>query len=100
MRATALPRALLLLTVVVALGLGACTAVRWQKAGGDDAALTQDLTACRKLFQDRFGGAGPLAPSDPRFGLPPSQADLRMQEAQAVGTCMRGRGYALVSVES
>ena len=91
--------ALLLFASALALGLGACTAVRWQKSGADEVALTQDLTACRKLFQDRFGGAGPLAPTDPRFGLPPSQADLRMQEAQAVGTCMRGKGYALVPVE-
>ena len=95
-RASALP----LFALVISLGLCSCTAVRWHKTDGDDSALAQDLTACRKLFRDRFGGAGPLAPSDPRFGLPPSQADLRMQEAQAVGTCMRGKGYALVPVES
>jgi hypothetical protein len=75
--------------------------VRWHKAGGDDAALAQDLAVCRKQAQDKFGGAGGLAPSaafDPRFGAPsgPSQADLRMQEGQALGMCMRQRGYVLV----
>ena len=102
MRATALPRALLLLTFVIALGLGACSAVRWHKPDGNDAALAPDLAACRKQVQDRFGTAGsvgPLATGDPRFGPPPSQADARMQEGQAVGMCMRGKGYALVPVE-
>ncbi len=36
--------------------------------------------------------------ADPRFGAPfgPSQADVRMQEGQALGVCMRGKGYVLV----
>ena len=103
MRATALPRALLLLTLALALGLCACAGVRWHKPDGDDAALAQDLSVCRKQAQDRFGGAGsagPLAASDPRFGPSASQADLRMQEGQALGMCMRGKGYALVPVEN
>ena len=101
MRAKALPRALLLSTLALAIGLCACAGVRWHKPGGDDAALAQDLAACRKQAQDKFGaagGLGPLTAIDPRFGpMGASQADLRMQESQALGTCMRGKGYGLVS---
>ncbi|MEK6244915.1 MAG: hypothetical protein AABM33_10490 [Pseudomonadota bacterium] len=98
MRAAASP----FFALVLALGLCACAEMRWQKAGGDDAALAQDLAACRKQAQQKFGGAGGLGPptaTDPRFGAPfgPSQADLRMQESQALGMCMRSKGYALVS---
>jgi hypothetical protein len=88
------------LTLAFALGLSACAEVRWHKTGGDDAALAQDLMACRKQVQDKFGGAGRLGPimTDPRFGpMGPSQADLQMQESQATGTCMRGKGYSLIS---
>ena len=44
------------------------------------------------------GSIGPSAGYDPRFGPPPgpSQSDLMMQESQAVGLCMRDKGYALV----
>ena len=84
-----------------ALALAACAPVRWQKDGGDDAALARDLSACRKQAQERFSAAYSLAQlptTDPRFGpLGPSQADVRMQESQAVGMCMRGKGYSLVS---
>jgi hypothetical protein len=97
----ALPRALHLFTLALALGLCGCTGVRWHNSGGDDAALAQDLADCRKQVQQKFGGAGSLGPPiaiDPRFGpMGPSQADLRMQESQALGMCMRGKGYALVS---
>ena len=100
MRATALPRALLLLTLALALGLCACAELRWHQSGGDDAALAPDLAACRKQVQDKSGGAGRLGPAmtDPRFGpMGPSQADLQMQESQAVGMCMRDKGYSLIS---
>jgi hypothetical protein len=74
--------------------------MRWQKPGSDDAALARDLAACRTLTQDKVGAIGGLGMpnADPRFGAPfgPSQADVRMQEAQALGTCMRGKGYVLV----
>lgn len=74
--------------------------MRWHKPGGGDAALGGDLAACRKLTQDRFGASGPpgMTNVDPRFGAPfgPSQADVRMQEGQAEGACMRGKGYVLV----
>jgi hypothetical protein len=96
MRGPALP----LLALAFALGLSSCAEVRWHKPGGDDAALAQDLAACRKQARDKFGGAGRLGPpmTDPRFGpMGPSQADLQMQESQAVGTCMRGKGYGLVN---
>ena len=97
-------RSLALPIFALVLGLGGCAGVRWQKPGADDSALAQDLTACRKLAQEKFGGAaGIVMPSspDPRFGpMGPSQADLRMQESQAAGMCMRGKGYALVPAEN
>jgi hypothetical protein len=81
--------------------LAACAPVTWQKAGGDDATLARDLAACHQRARDRFAAESGLAqmPSmDPRFGpMGPSQADLRMQESQSVGMCMRGKGYGLVS---
>ena len=74
--------------------------MRWHKFGGDRAALEKDLAACRKDAQAKFGGAasfGLPGTNDPRFGpMGPSQADLRMQESQAEGACMRQRGYVLV----
>ena len=85
----------------VLLGLSACAGVRWHKADGDDAALAQDLAACRTQAQSRAGFAGSMGPTtafDPRFGAPtgPSQADQMMQESQSLGFCMRQRGYVLV----
>ena len=85
----------------VLLGLSACAGVRWQKADGGDAALAQDLAACRRQAQNKIGitgGLGPSTPMDPRFGAPsgPSQADQMMQESQALGFCMRDKGYTLV----
>ena len=98
--ASASARALRFFAIVLLLALSACSAVRWQKPGADDAALAKDLAACRKQGQDKLGGTGSLAPpasTDPRFGpMGPSQADLRMQEGQALGVCMRARGYVLV----
>ena len=86
----------------MACSLAGCAGVRWHKTGGDDAALAQDLAACRKQAQQKLGGAGSIGlptATDPRFGAPfgPSPAELRMQESQAVGMCMRGKGYDLVS---
>ena len=82
------------------LALSACAPMRWHKPGGDDAAMDGDLAACRKLTRDRFGSVGGpgMTNVDPRFGAPfgPSQADVRMQEGQALGACMRGKGYVLV----
>ena len=89
----------LLVLLLGTLALPACTPMRWQKPGGDDGALAGDLAACRKLAQDRFrtAGAPGMTNTDPRFGAPgPSQADVRMQEGQAEGVCMRGKGYVLV----
>jgi hypothetical protein len=98
---TALHRSLPLFTFV--LVLAACGELRWQKASGDDATLTRDLAACRSQAQERFGGAGSIGlppTTDPRFGpVGPSQADLQMQQSQAIGACMRGKGYALVPAE-
>lgn len=93
-----------LFTLVLALGLGACTAVRWQKVDGGNTALAQDLAACHRQAQEKVGGIAGGIPSptiDPRFGPPlfPSPADARMQESQALGVCMRQRGYVLVPDE-
>lgn len=89
--------------LLFAFALAACSPVRWHKGGGDDASLTRDLDACRKQAKERFAGLasfGSLPTNDPRFGpLGPSQADLLMQQEQAVGVCMRERGYALVPAE-
>jgi hypothetical protein len=100
MRATASRPVLPFLTFALLLGMCGCGSMRWHKPDGDDAALAQDLEACRNEAHQRFGGAaalGVLSPNDPRFGpTGPSQADVRMQEGQALGTCMRSKGYGLV----
>ena len=87
--------------LLFAFALAACAPVRWHKEGTDDASLTRDLDACRGQAHEKFSAAYSLAqmPStDPRFGpMGPTQADVRMQESQAVGMCMRGKGYSLVS---
>jgi hypothetical protein len=86
------------------LVLGACAEMRWQKAGGDDSALAQDLMGCRKLAQERttrMWGSAPRVDLNPVFGpTGPSQADLRMQEGQAVTVCMREKGYTLAPVSA
>ena len=84
--------------------LQACSGdVRWTKPDTDEAVMANDMAFCRKQAQATFGGpaaAIPQAQIDPRFGpTGPSQADRVMQESQAVGSCMRGRGYTLVTVE-
>ena len=90
----------ILLVATAVLWLAACADMRWQKTGGDDSALAQDLTACRKLAMERtarMGGAVPRTEISPVFGpMGPSPADARMQETQAVTVCMREKGYALV----
>jgi len=94
------PAALLLMTIALA----ACSDVHWQKPGGDESQLAQDLGACNKLAQekvDRMWGAAPAPRSDmsPVFGpTGPSPADRRLQQSQAVTVCMRDKGYALVPV--
>jgi hypothetical protein len=104
--ATKQPRAFLepILALIPALLLSACaTDVRWEKAGIDEATLAGDLSGCRKQTQAMYGPAGavmPSSPIDPRFGpTGPSPAQGLMQQDQAVGQCMRGKGYKLVTVE-
>jgi hypothetical protein len=88
------------LLLLPALALLSCTPVEWHKYSGNEA-LDQDLSACRKQAQDRINGMyGAPTPSslDPRFGADnsrPSPADRQLLQAQAVGTCMREKGYAL-----
>jgi hypothetical protein len=86
---------------VILLCLAACGEMRWQKAGGDEAGLANDLSACSKQAHERsarmWGPPAPRAEISPVFGpTGPSQADLRLQESQAVTLCMRERGYTLV----
>ena len=83
------------------LGLSGCGSVHWQKDGASEAENAKDVSECRKLAQGRLGtpsGIGQSAGYDPRFGPAPgpSQSDLMMQESQAVGRCMRDKGYVLV----
>jgi hypothetical protein len=89
-------------SLIFAIALAACAQTRWQKAGADEADTARDLSACRKLahqkMQRMWGAAAdaPRAEISPVFGpTGPSQADIRMQETQAVTVCMRERGYAL-----
>jgi hypothetical protein len=89
---------------MAAAQLGACAGdVRWTKADASEEEMAKDMAFCRKQAQATYGGAAAMAPQpslDPRFGpTGPSQADRVMQESQAVGSCMRGKGYTLVSVE-
>jgi hypothetical protein len=85
--------------------LAACGELRWHKPGGDASDLAHDLTNCRALAHEKAARAGniglPPAASDPRFGAPsgPTQAEQRLQEQQAVDTCMRDKGYALVPAD-
>jgi len=101
MRTAASRPALPILTFALALAMCGCAELHWQKADGSDASVAQDLEACRKEAQAKFGSASAFGMTaglnDPRFGpTGPSQADLRMQESQAASTCMRQRGYVLV----
>jgi hypothetical protein len=92
------------LCVALAVLLAACSGdVRWTKPDTDEAVMANDMAFCRKQAQAMYGSAGTAVPTtqiDPRFGpTGPSQADRVMQESQAVGSCMRGKGYTLIAVE-
>jgi hypothetical protein len=91
-----------LLAATALLALASCAPVHWQKKDGDNAALAQDLAACRKLGLERSVAMGtniPRSEISPVFGpMGPSPADARMQETQVVTGCMRDKGYALVPV--
>ena len=100
-------RLLPLSTLLLAAGLSGCGSVDWVKPGADEATVTQDLHACQREAQVTLSRLyGPPMPAqslgvDPRFGIEsprPSPADRMLQEQQAVGRCMRERGYTLVSV--
>ena len=98
------PGAIAFVLTALAVLLQACASdVRWTKDGGDEDAMAKDMADCRKRAQATYGGPGALAPQpqiDPRFGpTGPTPADRAMQESQAVGGCMRDRGYRLITVE-
>ncbi len=85
------------------IALASCAQVRWHKPGADGLAPAQDLSACRKLAQEKIERMyGPPTPSttDPRFGkdgMQPSLAERQMLQSQAEAACMREKGYALTS---
>ena len=86
--------------IALSLGLSGCGSVHWYKPGADEATLSKDLGECRRQAQSRLGvsrSLGPPTSVDPRFGgsSGPSQSDLMMQESQALGFCMRDKGYVL-----
>ena len=90
--------------IVLTSLLSACgEAPVWHKDGADEMALQGDLSACRRQAQTMYGApSGGLgsSPMGPRFGpVEPSPADRTMQEAQVVGSCMRGKGYILKAAE-
>ena len=80
--------------------MSGCTGMHWHKPDASSMDVANQLEACRKEAQAKFGAAATLgmtSSSDPRFGpTGPTQADVRMQEGQAIGSCMRGKGYVLV----
>lgn len=101
---TAKPFAVISLT----LALAGCGGVQWSKAGANDQAVTNDLTACasaaQATIQRLYGPDLPTSTShtDPRFGPDmsrPSPADRRLEEQQALSRCMREKGYELVPVK-
>ena len=84
--------------------LAACTGdVRWTKPDTDEDVMAKDMAQCRQQAQAMYGGPAASLPPvqmDPRFGpTGPSQSERVMQESQAVGNCMRGKGYKLIAVE-
>jgi hypothetical protein len=101
MRTAALP----LFALALALVLAACGEVRWHKPGSDDASLANDFAACRAAAHDSIQRM--YGPPQPQMGggvlgaapVEPSLADRQMREQQAVGRCMREKGYSLEPVE-
>jgi hypothetical protein len=88
--------------LLFAFALASCAELAWRKEGADNAGLDQDLSACSKLAQERTArmwGIAPPVSTDARFGpIGPSAAEIRLQESQAVTTCMKAKGYVLVPV--
>jgi len=95
-----------LFAIGLAFILAACGGqVRWHKADSDDASLGNDLAGCsaaaRSASQRMYGppqissGHGPLGATSTE----PSLADRQLREQEAVGRCMREKGYTLVPVE-
>ena len=95
--------ALRLFALPLALVLAGCGDVRWHKPDSDDASLANDLATCRATARDSiqrmYGPPQPDVSSAQLAGAPvqPSLADRQMREQQAVGKCMREKGYTLVS---
>ena len=88
--------------LLVAFALASCAEVGWHKAGGDAAALPNDLANCRVFAQGRISRTlGPPVPAstDPRFGADMTQrsgAARLIEEQELVDRCMREKGYTLV----
>ena len=89
-----------LASLALVVAAGCASAVDWSKPGATQEAVDADLKACR-LAADRI-------PALPRINTaPPSaagstatgtdvDADVQLQRAQRVESCMRERGYQLV----
>jgi hypothetical protein len=94
---------------VVVLMAAGCADLRWQKPGGSDAALEEDLAECRsqaRLRTSRF--SNPFATDWPRvvgadaLGRPVVSpfsrldSDSFLVEHDLTRQCMNGKGYDLV----
>jgi hypothetical protein len=90
---------------LAALALAACSPPpTWHKDGEDENTVQRDLSVCRKQAQAMYGPPGAIigggSQIDARFGpTGPSPADQAMREGQAIGSCMRGKGYVLKAAE-
>lgn len=87
--------------LVLPLAAACASSVDWSKPGATQAAMDEDVKACRLAAQ--------RVPALPRLRTaPPSgtgssttgsdlDADTQLAQAQRIETCMRSRGYQLVS---
>lgn len=89
-----------LASLALVLAAGCASAVDWSKPGGTQDALDADLKACRLAAESipalpRINTAPPSATGSTATGTD-VDADVQLQRAQRVDTCMRARGYQLV----
>lgn len=89
-----------LASLALALVAGCATSVDWSKPGATQEATDADVKACR-LAAENVPALARL-PSTPPSGTGTLttgtnlDADVQLERAQRVETCMRGRGYQLV----
>ena len=80
--------------------------MRWTRPEGDNGSATNDLANCRvaahSSTERMYGPMLPPVTTSGQFGNPPvgpTPADRQMREQEAVGRCMREKGYSLVPVD-